>query len=82
MSNITFISYRDVVQFLLAKGADPSYKNGGGWSLLQEAIASNERDMAKDIYKAFTEKVSGEYKKRVPDLLKELEKVGAVLSSY
>ncbi len=69
------LRYRDVVRLLLSRGADPTYKNGGMWSPLQEAVASGERKLVAQIMLAVKNHVGNEFEKRLPNLLKAVEEV-------
>jgi len=69
------LRYLDVVQELLNFGSDPTVKNGGGWSALDEAIASKDKEIIKAIILAIQVKVKQEFKSRIPILIIELQKV-------
>jgi len=67
--------YRDIVHLLLDFGADPTFKNGGMWSPLQEAVASGNRRIVMDIMLAVKDHVNDEFEKRAPHLITALEKL-------
>lgn len=60
---------------LLMHGADPLSKNGGGWSSLQEAIASLDVEIAVDVALAVETKINMEFHKRLPSLKDAILKV-------
>src|SRR5690606_4200221 len=45
---------KEIFYLLLERGADTNYKNGGGWSPLQEAIATGDRELVEELFKRAT----------------------------
>jgi len=69
------LQFPEIVELLLQKGADIVVKNGGGWSALQESIATKNREIITLIVMAVNSKVQGEFKKRAPPLFEALNKL-------
>ena len=65
----------ETIKVLLAYGASPVAKNGGGWSALQEAIASKSRENVRILFIAQQTYMQEQFKKRLPALLDVLESV-------
>ncbi|KAL6062245.1 Ankyrin repeat domain-containing protein 13B [Balamuthia mandrillaris] len=67
--------YRDVVKLLLRKGADPTFKNGGMWSPIQEAVASGDPKLVGMLLLSIKYKVAEEFGTRAPELVEALQKL-------
>lgn len=66
---------RDLIHLLLLYGADVTYKNGGGWTPLQEAIASAEMRTVTEIYLLTQIALQQRFEKRVSELMLGIEKL-------
>jgi hypothetical protein len=69
------LGYKDVVELLIQKGADPTRRNSAGWSTIQEAIATSNKAMVSDILYTIHKKVNREYTKRLPALVTALKNI-------
>eukprot|EP01097_Dermamoeba_algensis_P008260 TRINITY_DN543_c0_g1_i1.p1 TRINITY_DN543_c0_g1~~TRINITY_DN543_c0_g1_i1.p1 ORF type:complete len:402 (-),score=71.72 TRINITY_DN543_c0_g1_i1:128-1333(-) len=65
----------DIVQLLIANGADPSVKNAGGWSPIKESVAAGYRPIVEELYVAVHHKLHELYLQRIPVLIEALEKL-------
>eukprot|EP00005_Dracoamoeba_jomungandri_P007668 CAMPEP_0174272820 /NCGR_PEP_ID=MMETSP0439-20130205/52529_1 /TAXON_ID=0 /ORGANISM="Stereomyxa ramosa, Strain Chinc5" /LENGTH=442 /DNA_ID=CAMNT_0015363613 /DNA_START=151 /DNA_END=1479 /DNA_ORIENTATION=+ len=67
--------HRECVKELLSANADPTYKNGGMWTALQEAVACGDPNIVRDVMLAVRFKVMDEFESRLPTLISTLEKL-------
>jgi len=66
--------HKDLVTTLLELGADPTARNGGGFTAVQEAICSGDIDLAEQLSNTFGKNASLEYQDRTPKILEQLQK--------
>lgn len=69
------LKFHEIVELLLEKGADPSFKNGGGWNSLDEAIASEQKKTVEIVLKYFRMQGISELHQKMPELLTAIEKL-------
>jgi len=66
---------REIIHLLLLYGADITYKNGGGWSPLQEAVASGEMRTVTELYLLTQMALQQRFEKRISELMLGIERV-------
>jgi len=63
---------RQVVKFLLEKGADPLSKAAGGWSPVMQSLATGSKDIVREVYTAFQSVLYKDYGTKIPQAVKTL----------
>ncbi|PRP85449.1 ankyrin repeat domain-containing protein 13C [Planoprotostelium fungivorum] len=63
---------KDIVRILLQRGADPSVRNGGGYSSMQEAIPTGEVEIPQMVYESISNSTKEEYLRRAPLIFAQL----------
>lgn len=66
---------REIIHLLLLYGADVTYKNGGGWSPLQEAVASGEMRTVTELYLLTQIALQQRFEKRISELMLGIERL-------
>ena len=66
---------KEIFYLLLERGADTNYKNGGGWSPLQESIASGDRELVEELFKRATIELNSRFERIIPLAISALEDV-------
>mmetsp|Transcript_42831 Transcript_42831/g.108127 ORF Transcript_42831/g.108127 Transcript_42831/m.108127 type:complete len:673 (-) Transcript_42831:32-2050(-) len=64
---------KEIVRLLLSRGADILLKNGGGWTALQESIATGDLRLAVEMYILSQQAVEREIFKRSSKVLEAIE---------
>jgi ankyrin repeat domain-containing protein 13 len=72
---------KDVANFLLQNGADPTLKSKAGWSPIHEALASGSKDLVTAVHCALEKDSRNSFQKKLIALREALIKVRSVFSS-
>ena len=70
------LGHTAAASLLLSAGAATKYRNGGGWSPVQEALSRGDRDLIRLLVTTWADRSEAEFLSRVPDIMKRVEQIG------
>ena len=70
------LGHTAAASLLLSAGAATKYRNGSGWSPVQEALSRGDRDLIRLVVTTWMERSENEFLSRVPDIMRRVEAIG------
>ena len=70
------LGHTAAASLLLSAGAATKYRNGSGWSPVQEALSRGDRDLIRLLVTTWADRSEAEFMSRVPHIMEKVEQIG------